>query len=189
MLKSSLKLASIEQGGMDARLDDAAALAIVRKELKKRQDSIEQFTKGGRPDLAEKEKLEAAFLQEYLPQALTPEELEALNQWIRSRSLATLDAARAPTIAPGDARGFENQQISNMDRSTITSRLVGTFTGWDGETVFKLENGMIWAQADKDKFYIRPVENPAVKIEPGAFKTWRLSVEGYSSECRVERIQ
>lgn len=120
---------------------------------------------------------------------LSPEELEALNQWIRSRSLATLDAARAPTIAPGDARGFENQQISNMDRSTITSRLVGTFTGWDGETVFKLENGMIWAQADKDKFYIRPVENPAVKIEPGAFKTWRLSVEGYSSECRVERIQ
>jgi len=78
MLKSSLKLASIEQGGMDARLDDAAALAIVRKELKKRQDSIEQFTKGGRPDLAEKEKLEASILQEYLPQALTPAELEAL---------------------------------------------------------------------------------------------------------------
>lgn len=78
MLKSSLKLASIEQGGMDARLDDAAALAIVRKELKKRQDSIEQFTKGGRPDLAEKEKLEASILQEYLPQALTAEELEAL---------------------------------------------------------------------------------------------------------------
>src|ERR1700754_3756078 len=41
MLKSALKLASIEQGGMDARLDDVAAMAIVRKELKKRQDSIE----------------------------------------------------------------------------------------------------------------------------------------------------
>jgi uncharacterized protein YqeY len=55
MLKSALKMASIEQGGADARLDDAAALAVVRKELKKRQDSIEQFTKGGRPELAEKE--------------------------------------------------------------------------------------------------------------------------------------
>lgn len=119
---------------------------------------------------------------------LTPQELEALNQWIRGRSLATLDAARAPALPP-DGRGFENQQIKNMDRTTITSRLVGTFSGWDGETVFTLENGMIWAQADKDKFYIRPIENPVVKIEPGAFKTWRLSVEGYGSECRVERIQ
>jgi uncharacterized protein YqeY len=78
MLKSALKLVSIEQGGMDARLDDTAALAVVRKELKKRQDSIEQFTKGGRPELAEKEKLEAEILQVYLPQPLTADELAAL---------------------------------------------------------------------------------------------------------------
>jgi uncharacterized protein YqeY len=78
MLKSALKLASIEQGGMDARLDDAAALAIVRKELKKRQDSIEQFTKGGRPELAEKEKSEAAILEGYLPAGLSADELNTL---------------------------------------------------------------------------------------------------------------
>lgn len=119
---------------------------------------------------------------------LSAQELEALNRWIRSRSLATLDSARGPATG-GDTRGFENQAIQNMDRSTITSRLVGSFTGWDGETVFELENGMIWEQADNDKFYIRAVENPVVTIEPGAFRTWRLSVEGYSSECRVERIQ
>jgi hypothetical protein len=76
-----------------------------------------------------------------------------------------------------------------MDKTTITSRLVGKFTGWDGQTIFKLENGMIWEQADKDKFYIKEVENPMITIEPGVFSTWRLSVEGYSSECRVERIQ
>ncbi|HMB61409.1 MAG TPA: hypothetical protein VKN35_15965 [Xanthomonadales bacterium] len=121
---------------------------------------------------------------------LTPEELEALNQWIRSRSLATLDEAKpASPTGGGDGRGFENQKISDMDRSPITSRIVGAFTGWDGQTTFKLENGMIWEQADKDKFYIREVENPVVTIEPGAFKTWRLSVEGYASVCRVERIQ
>jgi len=78
LLKSALKMASIEQGGADARLDDAAALAVVRKELKKRQDSIEQFTKGGRPELAEKEKLEAAVLQAYLPQPLTEPELREI---------------------------------------------------------------------------------------------------------------
>jgi uncharacterized protein YqeY len=80
MLKSALKMASIEQGGADARLDDAAALAVVRKELKKRQDSLEQFTKGGRPELAEKEKLEATVLQAYLPQPLTDTELREIVQ-------------------------------------------------------------------------------------------------------------
>jgi len=55
--------------------------------------------------------------------------------------------------------------------------------------VFRLENGMIWAQSDKDKFYIKEVENPAVLIDPGMFGTWKLSVDGHDAECRVDRIQ
>ncbi len=78
MLKASLKNASIEKGGMDYVLDDASALAIVRKELKKRQDSIEGFEKGNRPDLAAKEKAEVEILQAYLPQPLTSDEINAL---------------------------------------------------------------------------------------------------------------
>lgn len=127
---------------------------------------------------------------------LTPEELAALNDWIRSRSVATLDApkavaAGAPAVVSGtgDDRGFEIQNMQDSDRTPITSRLVGQFKGWDGQTVFKLENGMIWEQADKDKFFIKAVENPMITIEPGAFKTWKLSVEGYSSHCKVKRIQ
>jgi uncharacterized protein YqeY len=80
MLKSSLKLASIEQGGAEARLDDAAALAVVRKELKKRRDSIEQYVKGNRPELADKERAEAVILEAYLPQELNKDELAALVQ-------------------------------------------------------------------------------------------------------------
>jgi len=78
MLKSALKMAAIEKGGADARLDEPAALAIVRKELKKRQDSIEQFTKGNRPDLAEKERAEAVMLETYLPKGLSPDEISAI---------------------------------------------------------------------------------------------------------------
>lgn len=78
MLKSSLKNAAIEQGGAEARLDEASAQAVLRKEAKKRQDSIESFTKGGRQDLADKEQEEFAVLSTYLPQQLTPAELEAL---------------------------------------------------------------------------------------------------------------
>lgn len=78
MLKSALKNAAIEKGGMDFELSEPDALAIVRKELKKRQDSVESFTKGGRPELAAKETSEAAILSVYLPQAMTAEELQAL---------------------------------------------------------------------------------------------------------------
>lgn len=78
MLKAALKNASIEKGGMQFELSEPDALAVVRKELKKRQDSIESFTKGGRPELAAKEESEVKILQAYLPQALTPEEVKAL---------------------------------------------------------------------------------------------------------------
>lgn len=125
---------------------------------------------------------------------LSPDELAALDNWLRAHSLATLDApaagaTTATATGSGDARGFETQKISDMDKTTITSKLVGKFSGWDGQTTFKLENGMIWQQSDKDKFYIKEIENPVVTIEPGAFSTWKLSVEGYSSKCKVERIQ
>jgi uncharacterized protein YqeY len=78
MLKSALKNLAIEKGGIDFVLDDATALGVVRKELKKRQDSIEGFEKGNRPDLAAKEKAEAEILAVYLPQPFTPEEIAAL---------------------------------------------------------------------------------------------------------------
>jgi uncharacterized protein YqeY len=78
MLKAALKNASIEKGGMQFELADADALAIVRKEMKKRQDSIESFTKGGRPELAAKEESEAKILATYLPKALSAEEVQAL---------------------------------------------------------------------------------------------------------------
>src|SRR5262245_55534160 len=78
MLKSALKNLAIEKGGIDFVLDDLTALSVVRKELKKRQDSIEGFEKGNRPDLAAKEKAEAEILSGYLPQPLTPDEVTAL---------------------------------------------------------------------------------------------------------------
>jgi uncharacterized protein YqeY len=78
MLKSSLMNAAIEKGGAGSTLDDSEALAIVRKEVKKRQDSVEAFEKGGRPEMAATEKAEIDTLNTYLPQQLSPAEVEAL---------------------------------------------------------------------------------------------------------------
>lgn len=78
MLKAAIKNAALEKGGADAVLDDAEITAVIRKQVKQRQDSVESYEKGGRPELAENEKAEIAILSAYLPQPLTPEELTAL---------------------------------------------------------------------------------------------------------------
>jgi uncharacterized protein len=75
MLKSALKYSAIEKGGAEVQLDDADAAQVIRKQVKQRQDSIEQFEKGGRPELAAKESEELAMLNAYLPQGLNPDEL------------------------------------------------------------------------------------------------------------------
>lgn len=75
MLKSALKYSAIEKSGAEAQLDDAEAVQVIRKQVKQRQDSIEQFEKGGRPELAAKEKEELAILNAYLPQGLSADEL------------------------------------------------------------------------------------------------------------------
>lgn len=76
MLKSALKYAAIEKA--DGALDDSAATQVIRKQVKQRQDSIESFEKGGRPELAAKEKEEMEILNAYLPKGLSAEELSAL---------------------------------------------------------------------------------------------------------------
>jgi uncharacterized protein YqeY len=78
MLKTALMNAAIEKGGAGSTLDDSDALAIVRKEVKKRQDSVEAFEKGGRPEMAASEKAEIEILNAYLPRQLSAAEVEAL---------------------------------------------------------------------------------------------------------------
>ena len=77
-LKAGLKNAAIERGGADAELDDMEVMAIVRKQIKQRQDSVEQFRKADRPELAEKEEKEIEVLEKYLPQPLSEAELDEL---------------------------------------------------------------------------------------------------------------
>src|SRR6266536_2528942 len=75
MLKSALKYGAIAKSGAEAELSDAEAAQVVRKQVKQRQDSIKSFEKGGRAELAAKEKEELLILDAYLPQAMSSDEL------------------------------------------------------------------------------------------------------------------
>jgi uncharacterized protein YqeY len=76
MLKSALKYAAIAKSGAEAELSEAEAGQVIRKQVKQRQDSIESFEKGGRAELANKEKEELSILNAYLPQAMSADEVE-----------------------------------------------------------------------------------------------------------------
>src|ERR1700723_2040649 len=73
LLKSAFGYAQMER--KTESLSDTEVVAIVQKEVKKRRDSVEQFEKGGRAELAAKEKQEITVLETFLPQALSAEEL------------------------------------------------------------------------------------------------------------------
>ena len=73
-----LVLAAMKQREVDERkeLSDADIVAIIDKMIKQRRESIAQFEKGGRQDLADQEKFELGVLQAYMPQALSDAEVE-----------------------------------------------------------------------------------------------------------------
>jgi len=75
-----LLLAAVKQREVDERitLDDAGVVSVIEKMMKQRRDSISQYEKAQRQDLADKEKYEVSVLEAYLPQGLTPEEVEAI---------------------------------------------------------------------------------------------------------------
>jgi len=74
MLQSAVKN---EQISLGHELSDEEAMSVIRKGVKQRQDSVEQYTKGNRPELAAKESSEIEILKAYLPAELSDEELES----------------------------------------------------------------------------------------------------------------
>jgi len=88
-LKSAVKYAAVEKLGADGELGDTDVLAVVRKQLKQRRDSVEQFTAGNRADLADKELAEIAILERYLPAAMSEAEVQQLVETVIAELGAT----------------------------------------------------------------------------------------------------
>ncbi len=114
MVKTAAKNRLVELRRPGGALEDGEMLDVFIREAKQRQDSIEQYTTAGRPDLAAKEEAELTILREYLPRALSPEELGA-----------AIDAAVAELGATGP-----------RDMGTVISAVMGACKGRaDGKEV------------------------------------------------------
>jgi uncharacterized protein len=77
LLKTSLKRRLVDTSRPGGELSDEETMDIIIKEAKQRRDSITEYNKASRPDLAEKEEAELHILEDYLPKALSDEELAA----------------------------------------------------------------------------------------------------------------
>jgi len=73
MLKAAIVNRQIEKGG---ELDDEELMKLLRSQIKQRRDSVEQYEKGGRQDLVDKERAEIAVIEGYLPQAASQDEID-----------------------------------------------------------------------------------------------------------------
>ena len=117
---------------------------------------------------------------------LSDQELAALNEWIRMRSLAEQEAL---ALAEQQQRRSGPMPIDDMPEEPFEAVIVGPFDGWSGKTEFELDNGMVWQQVGNDRYTTAPMTNPTVMIRPGLFGNWTLQVEGYNKRTNVRRIR
>ena len=93
--------------GPAGELTDDEAIAVIRKEGKKRKDSIEQFTNGGRPELAESENVELAIIKTYLPTLMSAEQVRPIVE-AKMRELGVTsktDAGKLMKAVMADLKG------------------------------------------------------------------------------------
>ena len=116
----SLLRAAIKQKRVDEQVEvtDALVLAVIEKMLKQRKDSIAQYEAAGRQDLADAEKFEAGVLSGYMPQALSPAELEAVV------AAAIAEAGVQGPAAMGKVIGLVKPRVAGRADMGEVSKLV-----------------------------------------------------------------
>ena len=112
---------------------------------------------------------------------LSPEELKNLNDWLRGHA-ATTTTVVTPTGQPV----FYPKE---SDREAVESRIDGKFAGWRGKTVFRLENGQEWTQAESGSFNNGTYDHPKVRVKPMLLGSWLLSIEACGCSVRVTRTK
>ena len=112
---------------------------------------------------------------------LTPEQLKYLNSWLQTHG-----AGSAQVVTPSGQPVFYPDSGA---RDTIESHIAGTFTGWRGKTVFKLDNGQQCKQAESGMYDAGKYEDPVVRIKPMLLGSWLMYVEGCGCSVRVSRVK
>ena len=120
MLKAALGYAQIEK--KTETLPDADVMAVIQREAKKRRDAMDEFDKGGRAEMAANEKAELEVLSEFLPKALSAEELESLVRGVITEIGATSKKDMGAVMKAAQAK--VDGRADGKSVSALVSRLL-----------------------------------------------------------------
>jgi len=125
------------------------------------------------------ERMSAADFKSAGLDKLTPEQLQFLDNWLRAHE-------QTKVVSPsGQPVFYPNEQ----SRDKFSTHLVGHFSGWAGNTVFTLDNGQVWKQAESGAYSCPNLDNPEVTIKPMILGSWLMYVQGCNQSVRVERVK
>jgi uncharacterized protein YqeY len=105
------------------KLEDQDVIAVIKKQVKQRQDSIAQYQQGGRQDLVDKEAAELAVLKGYLPQEISPEEIERLVvEAIKDAGAASMkDMGKVMKVMTEKVKGqADNKLVSELVKKALS---------------------------------------------------------------------
>ena len=119
-LRAQLKNVLIEKRG--EKLTDQDVIAVIKKQIKQRQDSIAQYEQGGRQDLADKEKAELGILKEFLPEEMPSRELEGLIAAViqETRANSMKDMGKVMKVMTERIQGkADNKLVSDLVKKAL----------------------------------------------------------------------
>ena len=122
-LRAQLKNVRIEK--RSETLEDKDVVVVIKKQIKQRQDSIEQYEKGGRKDLADKETAEMAILKSYLPEELSEQALQQfIEQAIRETGAQSMkDMGNVIKAVAAKAQGrADNRVVSELVKKALAGK-------------------------------------------------------------------
>jgi len=122
--------------------------------------TVEQFRRTGLPKLSDSE-------------------LEALNEWLIEYTAGDAEVLQGSSAAVREAE-------KNIE---IDSRISGDFTGWDGDTIFSLDNGQVWQQRLSGRYPYRGPANPAVRISKNFLGFYKMTVLESGKSVGVKRLR
>lgn len=134
-------------------------------------------------------KIEQVMTREELRQTgvstLSSQQREALNRWLVNYTIHVLSTAQ--TVKQRDSGSPPVRASGSNCAPAIESTIAGEFNGWDGETIFKLDNGQIWQQTEYDYMYSYSYR-PDITIYQTS-SGCRMKVEGEDETILVKRIK
>src|SRR5216110_3396119 len=121
MLKAAIVNRQIEKGG---ELDDEELMKLLRSQVKQRRDSVEQYEKGGRQDLVDKERAEIAVIESYLPQGASQAEIaQAVSEAIGetgATSMKDMGAVMKATMTRLAGKSADGRMVSESVKSKLS---------------------------------------------------------------------